>query len=197
MSATALYFPFTYVFSDVLTEVYGFAKARTVLWQVLCASVFAGMLYQVVVLLPSAPGVAGAEAYAQVLGSVPRILVGGWIAVFVGAYINDLVMAKMKVATRGKYFSLRAFTSTLAGEGANTALFYIIALFGVIPHSVLITSILSGWFLKVAVETVMLPVTYIIVKKIKRIENEDFDDSETDFSPLPLGTSLLTPQARS
>ena len=193
VSATALYFPFTYIFGDILTEVYGFAKARKVLWQVLGASVLAGIIYQVVVLLPAAPGFEGSDAYTRVLGAVPRILVGGWLAVFVGAYLNDVIMAKMKVLTNGKHFGARAILSTVVGEGANTSIFYMVALFGILPHSILIASILSGWFLKVAVEVLMVPVTARVVHYIKRIEQEDYYDKQTNFTPFSFDEATTVP----
>lgn len=184
VSATVLYFPFTYIFSDVLTEVYGYARARAVVWQVLLVSVLAGVLYQIVVFLPPAAGFGANDAYAQVLGSVPRILIGGWIAVWTGALLNDYVMAKMKIWNNGQHFWMRAIASTVVGEGANTALFYVIALYGIIPNGLLLASILSGWFLKVAIETALTPVTAFVVGKIKVAEGEDHFDRETDFNPF-------------
>lgn len=184
VSATVLYFPITYIFSDILTEVYGYAKARSVVWQALLASVIAGVIYQLVVWLPAAAGFDAADAYARVLGSVPRILIGGWIAVWVGGILNDYVMAKMKVWSNGKHLWLRTITSTIVGEGANTVLFYTIALYAVLPNNLLIASILSGWFLKVVVEVVFTPVTYYVVAKLKKAENEDHYDRDTNFNPL-------------
>jgi uncharacterized integral membrane protein (TIGR00697 family) len=184
VSATVLYFPITFILADVLTEVYGYAKARSVLWYVLAASVIAGILYQLVVWLPAAPGFESADAYARVLGSVPRILLGGWIAVWVGSLLNDYVMAKMKVWTKGAHLWARTIGSTIVGEGANTVLFYLIALYALIPNSILFASILSGWFLKVAVEVVMTPITYAVIRKLKKVEGEDHYDKDTDFSPF-------------
>lgn len=184
VSATVLYFPITYIFADILTEVYGYSKARNVVWQAFLASVIAGLIYQLVVWLPPAIGFDANEAYARVLGSVPRILLGGWIAVWAGGITNDYVLAKMKVWTKGKYLWTRTIGSTVVGEGVNTALFYTIALSGVLPNNLLIASILSGWFLKVAVETVLTPVTYAVVNKLKKAENEDYYDTNTNFNPL-------------
>ena len=101
VSATVLYFPITYIFSDILTEVYGYSKARSVVWQALLASVIAGLIYQLVVWLPPAIGFDANDAYTRVLGQVPRILVGGWIAVLVGGILNDYILAKMKIWTKG------------------------------------------------------------------------------------------------
>jgi uncharacterized integral membrane protein (TIGR00697 family) len=184
VSATVLYFPITYIFSDILTEVYGYAKARAVVWQVLFASVIAGLIYQLVVWLPPAIGFEANDAFTQVLGSVPRILIGGWIAVWVGGILNDYVLAKMKVKMNGKYLWVRTIGSTVVGEFANTVLFYSIALYGVLPHSLLVSSILSGWFLKVLVEVIFTPVTYLVVARLKKIESEDFYDKDTNFNPL-------------
>lgn len=184
VSATVLYFPITFIIADVLTEVYGYARARRVLWQVLLASVLAGIVYQIVVWLPAAPGFDAAPAYSRVLGAVPRILLGGWIAVWVGSILNDYIMARMKVWTNGKYLWMRTIGSTIVGEGANTALFYMIALYAIIPNNILVASILSGWFLKVVVEVVMTPVTYAVVNKLKKVEGEDYYDRNTDFNPL-------------
>jgi uncharacterized integral membrane protein (TIGR00697 family) len=186
VSATVLYFPITYIFADVLTEVYGYAKARSVVWQVLAASVLAGLIYQLVVWLPPAMGFDAGDAYARVLGSVPRILIGGWIAVWVGGILNDYVLAKMKIWTNGKYLWTRTIGSTIVGEGANTVLFYTIALYSIIPNEILFASILSGWFLKVVVEIVFTPVTYVVVAKLKREEGEDYYDRDTNFNPLVL-----------
>jgi hypothetical protein len=186
VSVTVLYFPFTYIFADVLTEVYGYAKARSVVWMVLFSSVLAGVIYAIVVLLPPAAGFDANNAYTRVLGQIPRILLGGWIAVWVGGILNDYILAKMKIWTKGKHLWTRTIGSTIVGEGANTALFYLIALYAVIPTGLLVTSILSGWFLKVMVEVVMTPFTYLVVNKLKKVETEDYYDYKTDFNPLKI-----------
>jgi queuosine precursor transporter len=184
VSVTVLYFPITYIFSDILTEVYGYARARAVLWTVLFASIIAGLLYQVVVYLPPAVGFDANEAYSRVFGSVPRVLLGGWIAVFAGDILNNFVLAKMKLMTSGKFLWLRTITSTLVGQFVNTLLFYVIALYSVLPSDLLVTSIVSGWLIKVGVEIVFTPITYLIVGYLKKTENEDFYDRGTNFNPL-------------
>lgn len=184
VSATVLYFPLTYIFADVLTEVYGYAKARSVVWMVLISSVLAGLIYILVVFLPPAAGFDANDAYTRVLGQIPRILIGGWIAVWVGGILNDYILAKMKIWTNGKHLWARTIGSTIVGEGANTVLFYVIALYAVIPTGLLITSVLSGWLLKVAVEVIMTPVTYRVVSKLKKAESEDYYDTHTNFNPL-------------
>lgn len=184
VSATVLYFPITYIFSDILTEVYGYAKARSVVWQALLASVIAGIIYSLVVWLPPAMGFDANDAYARVLGSVPRILIGGWIAVWAGGILNDYVLAKMKIWTKGKHLWARTIGSTIVGEGVNTVLFYTIALYAVLPNNLLVSSILSGWLLKVIVEIIFTPVTYYVVRRLKKVENEDYYDTNTNFNPL-------------
>lgn len=184
VSATVLYFPFTFIFGDVLTEVYGYAYGRSVVWKVFACSIIAALLYQFVVWLPAASGFDAGDAYARVLGSVPRILIGGWVAVWVGGMLNDYVLAKMKVWTNGKHLWARTIGSTIVGEGANTVLFYVIALYSVLPGGLLVSSIVSAWFLKTLVEVVLTPVTYYVVAKLKKAEGVDHYDRDTDFNPL-------------
>ncbi len=187
VSATVFYFPFTYIFADILTEVYGYAESRRAIWKAFFCSVIAGLVFQVIVFLPPAMGFDANDAYTRVLGSVPRILIGGWIAVWAGAILNDYVLAKMKVWTNGKYLWARTIGSTVLGEGVNTILFYSIALYGVIPNELLVSSVLSGWFIKTLVEIVMTPVTYVVIKKLKKTEGIDYYDKDTDFNPFTFG----------
>jgi len=184
VSVTVIYFPITYLFGDVLTEVYGYARSRSVIWKVFFSSLLAGVIYEIVILVPPAPGFQGNEAYTRVLGTVPRILFGGWVAVWVGGILNDYVLAKMKIWTNGRYLWTRTIGSTIVAEFANTALFYTIALYAVIPTRLLVDSVLSGWLLKTAVETILTPWTYWVVNKLKKLEHEDYYDRNTDFNPL-------------
>lgn len=186
VSVTVLYFPVTYIIADILTEVYGYAVARKVVWYVFAASVIAGLVYWLVSVIPAAPGFEGNDAYVRVLGQVPRILIGGWVAVWAGGILNDYVLAKMKIWTKGKHLWARTIGSTIVGEGANTVLFYVIALSGVIPAGLLIASILSAWFLKTALEAVLTPLTYYVVDKVKKVEGIDVYDTDTDFNPFKL-----------
>lgn len=186
VSVTAIYFPLTYIFADVLTEVYGYAVGRRVLWTVLLCSALAAILYQFAAWLPPAAGFTGNAAYVQILSQVPRIVLGSWVAVFFGEILNDFVLAKMKVWTEGKHLWLRLVGSTVAGQLTNTALFYTVGLYGVIPNALLCESIISGWLIKCAVETALIPVTYVVINKVKQIEHEDFFDRTTDFNPFTL-----------
>lgn len=185
-SVAVLYFPLTYIFSDVLTEVYGYAQSRKVVWLVLLCSVLAGALYQITVYVPAASGFMDGAAYTRVFGSVPRIVCGGWIAVWMGGIANDYVLAKMKVRMQGRYLWMRTISSTIVGEGINTVVFYLIALSGILPTSLLFISILSSWLIKVLIEIVFTPITYAVVNHLKRVEQEDYFDRETNFNPFVL-----------
>lgn len=184
VSVTVLYFPLTCVLADILTEVYGYARARAVLWTVLFASFGAGLVYQLVVWLPPAASFDANAAYARVFQQVPQVVIGSWIAVFAGDTVNNYVMAKMKVLSRGRHLWLRTIGSTVAGQFVNTVLFYGIGLYGVLPNDVMREAIVAGWLLKTAVEVGMTPITYAVVRALKRAEAEDFYDTDTNFNPL-------------
>ncbi|MFC1723953.1 queuosine precursor transporter [Nanoarchaeota archaeon] len=189
VSVTALYFPVTYIIADILTEVYGYAEARKVVWVVFFTSIIAGLIYWLVASLPPAAGFDANAAYLRVLGQVPRVLLGGWIAVWTGGILNDYILAKMKLITKGKHLWMRTIGSTIVGEGANTMLFYAIALYGVIPSHLLVSSIISGWVLKIIVETVFTPVTYYVIRKVKQAEQIDYYDRRTNFNPFRFRTT--------
>lgn len=184
VSITVLYFPIVYIISDVITEVYGYSEARLITWVTLICSVLAGLIYLLVAFSPSPEFFVVSEAYKIVFGVVPRVLVGGWIAVFAGDILNNYVLAKMKVWTKGKNLWARTIGSTILGQGVNTILFYLIALSGVLPINVLIISILSAWGFKILVEILFTPLTYYIVNKVKKIEGEDYYDTNTNFNPF-------------
>jgi uncharacterized integral membrane protein (TIGR00697 family) len=184
VSITVLYFPITFIFADVLTEVYGYAYARRVLWTVMLCAFLAGMMYQLVVLVPPAPSFQNNDAYLTVFGIVPRVLLGSWVAVFAGEILNDYVIAKMKIWTKGKHLWSRLIGSTVVGQLVNTAIFYVIALYGILPDRILVESVISGWAMKVLVEIAVIPVTYWIVAKLKKIENVDYYDVDTNFNPF-------------
>jgi len=183
-SAPILFFPVTYIIADILTEVYGYAKARSVLWMVIISSLIMAVLYAVVVYLPPAAGFDANAAFTRVLGQVPRIVFASLVAVFVGGILNDYILAKMKVWTKGKHLWARTIGSTIVGEGADTLLFFLIGFYGVIPTGILISAMVTGWLLKVAIEVIMTPVTYKVVKKLKEVEGEDYYDTNTNFNPL-------------
>lgn len=186
VSVTVLYFPFTYIISDIITEVYGYASARRILWYTLLASILAGIFYQIAVAMPAAPFFDDGPAYKTVFGIIPRVLVGGWLAVFIGDISNNYVLAKLKVLTNGRFLWLRIIASTVVGQFLNTAVFYAVALGGVMPGNALFKGIIAGWVIKTVVETFLMPVTYLIVKKVKKIEGVDYYDNHTNFNPFSI-----------
>jgi len=184
VSITILYFPIVYIISDIVTEVYGYAQARRVLLITLLCSIIAGVIYQLAVYLPPSVIFNANDAYKTVFGVVPRVLVGGWIAVFIGDILNNYVLAKMKVWSKGKNLWMRTIGSTIVGQLANTAIFYLIALYAILPNNVLLISIISAWLIKTAVEAILTPITYMVINKVKKIEDEDYFDDKTNFNPL-------------
>ena len=173
VSVTVLYFPCAYLLGDILTEVYGYAAARRVAWHCLVASMIAGCLYQGVLLIPTIDTVGRQEAFGQVLGAVPRTLIGGWLALWSGMVINHSIMDRMKTWTEGRYLWLRAMMSTLIGEFVNTSFFYLIALSGILTITQLGRAILLATALKVTIEVALLPLTYGVVAYLSEQEEVD------------------------
>lgn len=184
--AGVLFFPISYIFGDVLTEVYGYARARRVVWAGIVAMIFASFMSWFVLMLPPAPGWPHQEAFATVFGSTPRIVLGSLIAFFSGEFCNSFVLAKMKIATKGKYLWMRTIGSTIAGEGVDTLIFYPIAFYGTWSNELLLTVMLSNYCIKVGWEAVCTPVTYAVVNALKKAEHEDYFDYRTDFTPFSL-----------
>jgi uncharacterized integral membrane protein (TIGR00697 family) len=186
--AGVLFFPVSYIFGDILTEVYGYARARRVVWSGFGALVFASFMSWVVLALPPAAGWPHQAAYETVFGATPRIVLGSLIAFFCGELCNSYVLAKMKVATAGRYLWLRTIGSTIVGEGVDSLIFYPIAFYGIWSNELLITVMFSNYCIKVGWEAVITPFTYLIVNFLKRAEHEDFFDYHTDFNPFTLKT---------
>lgn len=187
-SAGVLFFPVSYVFGDILTEVYGFARARRVIWAGFAALVFTAVMASVVVALPPATGWPNQAAYEIAFGNLWRIVAASMIAYFCGEFVNSYVIARMKVATAGRYMGLRFVGSTLASEAVDSTLFYPLAFYGsgLMPNELVLTLMVSQFGLKTLVEIVMLPVTLSLVTFIKRAENEDYFDTSTNFTPFKL-----------
>ena len=187
VSVTVLYFPIVLLISDVMTEVYGYAVAMSVLWYTVLASVLAGIFYQIAVAVPAAPFFEAGAAYETVFGIVPRVLVGGWLAIFAGDFSNNYVLARMKVLTSGRWLWMRTIGSTFVGQLVNTAVFYLVALSGILPANALVQAIILGWLLKTLIEVILTPVTYLVIAWVKKVEKTDFYDRETNFNPFKLG----------
>jgi uncharacterized integral membrane protein (TIGR00697 family) len=186
--AGVLFFPVSYVFGDILTEVYGYARARRVIWAGFAGLAFASFMAAVVVALPPASFWPHQAAYEVAFGSTWRIVAASIFAYFCGEFVNSYVLAKMKILTAGKWLWTRTIGSTIAGEAVDSALFYPLAFYGsgIIPDDKLPLVMLSQFVAKVAVEVVLTPVTYKVVGWLKRAENEDYYDRKTDFNPFTL-----------
>lgn len=184
--AGILFFPVSYVIGDVLTEVYGYAYARRCIWAGFAAMVFMAFMALVVVALPPAAAWGGQDAYEQVFGQVPRIVMASIIAFWAGEFTNSVVMARMKVWTQGKALWSRTIGSTIVGQGVDSALFYPIAFLGAAGWTtdLVITVAITQWALKTGWEIILTPVTYKVVHFLKNREGVDVFDTNTDFSPF-------------
>lgn len=187
--AGVLFFPISYLFGDVLTEVYGYARDRRVVWAGFGALVFASIMAATIVHLPpAAEWVDKQSAVETIFGNTPRIVLASMIAFWCGTFVNSYVLARMKVWTQGRWLWTRTIGSTLAGEAVDSALFYTIAFAGLWSVDLLVTVMLTQYVLKTGWEVLMTPVTYRIVGFLKRAENEDYYDRDTNFTPFSLKT---------
>ena len=195
LPAAVTLFPIAYIFGDILTEVYGYARARQVIWTGFICNLIVVVAIWIGGQLPAAPfWSAGAfnspesaqQAYQAILGFTPRLLLASFIAYLIGEFLNSFVLAKLKVRTEGRFLWLRTISSTIVGEGADSAVFITIAFIGIIPGSGLVNAILSQWTFKVVYETLATPRTYLVVNTLKRVENEDYFDRDTDFNPVTM-----------
>jgi uncharacterized integral membrane protein (TIGR00697 family) len=188
--AGTLLFPVSYIFGDVLTEVYGYRQSRKVIWTGFALSALMALIFWLVGHLPGEgewEAYAGQRAYEAILGGVSSggIIVASLVAYFAGEFSNSYVMAKMKIATQGRWLWTRTVGSTLIGEGVDTTLFVMIAcLLGVFPWSIALTLIVTNYIFKVGIEALMTPATYRVVNGLKRAEHEDYYDYDTDFNPF-------------
>jgi uncharacterized integral membrane protein (TIGR00697 family) len=183
VSVTVLYFPFTYLIGDVITEVYGYAHSRRVIWISMFCSIAGSAIAGGQLAVPAVTFI-DADAYRRVFLPSLMVSVAGLLAFFAGDVCNSYVLAKLKIWDRGKRLWIRFVASTIVGEGVNTALFYGIALHNVLPQRLLLRGVLMGWTLKVIVEVVMLPVSYAVVRFLKRSEAVDHYDYDTNFNPF-------------
>jgi queuosine precursor transporter len=186
--AGVLFFPISYVFGDILTEVYGYARSRRVIWTGFAALAFASLMAWIIVQLPPAPFWQNQGAYEIAFGSTWRIAAASLVAFACGEFVNSFVLAKMKIATAGRWLWTRTIGSTIFGEGIDSLLFYPLAFYnsGIIPNDKLPLVMAAQFLLKVGVEVVFTPVTYKIVGWLKRAEHEDYYDRTTNFNPFAL-----------
>lgn len=188
--AGVLFFPISYVFGDILTEVYGYARARKVVWAGFGALAFAAFMSWAILKFPPAPGWPHQQAYETVFGATPRIALASLAAYFCGELCNSYVLAKMKLLTAGRFLWMRTIGSTLVGEAVDSLVFYPAALLGAPgwTHEQVLQVLWSNYLLKVGWEIVMTPFTYKIVNFLKWAESEDYFDRQTRFTPFSLET---------
>jgi uncharacterized integral membrane protein (TIGR00697 family) len=185
--AGVLFFPISYIFGDILTEVYGYGRDRRVVWAGFAALAFASIMAAVVVHLPpSKSSFANQAAVEAIFGSTPRIVVASIIAFLCGTFVNSFVLAKMKIWTRGRWLWTRIIGSTLCGELVDSLLFYVIAFAGRMPQRELVGLLFTQYLLKSGWEIVAAPLTYRVVAFLKKAENEDYYDTATNFTPFSL-----------
>jgi len=187
--AGVLFFPLSYVFGDVLTEVYGYARARKVVWAGFGATIFASIMSTVVLAFAPAPGEWDQNYHAAmqtVFGNTPRLVLASLVAYFCGEFCNSFVLAKLKIRTAGRFLWLRTIGSTIVGEGIDSLIFYPLAFYGLWSNERVLTVMMTNYSLKVGWETLMTPVTYKIVNALKRAESEDYFDRGTNFTPFSL-----------
>lgn len=182
--AGILFFPVSYVLGDVLTEVYGYARARRCIWVGFAALLFMAFMSWAVVAMPPAAGWTGQGAYEAVFGQVPRIVFASIAAFWAGEFVNAYVLARMKVWTRGRALWTRTIGSTVVGQAVDSAIFYPLAFLHVWPTRQVATVMVTNWAMKVAWEVVLTPLTYAVVGWLKRREGVEVFDTATDFSPF-------------
>lgn len=192
MPVAVIVFPVAYIFGDVLTEVYGYARARQVIWIGFGCNLLAVLAIWIGGLLPPAPfwnasvypsADAAQQAYQAILGFTPRLLVASFTAYLAGEFLNSFILAKIKIATAGRWLWVRTISSTLAGELADSGLFLSIAFAGIVPAASLLPMVVAQWLFKSAYEAMATPLTYLVVNFLKRTEQEDYYDRGTDFAP--------------
>ena len=183
LSVTIFYFPLVYVLSDVITEVYGYAIARRLLWYTIAAQVFATIVFQLAIAAPPSAALRDNQSYIDVLATAPRLVLFGTLAIFSGDTVNNLVVAQMKVWCRGRFLPVRFVLSTFCGQLIDTTIFYVFAL-GTLPRSALGKSIALETAISVAIAILCLPVSQAAAGWLKRAEGVDVFDIDTDFSPF-------------
>jgi uncharacterized integral membrane protein (TIGR00697 family) len=187
LPAGVVIFPISYIFGDVLTEVYGYRQARRVIWLGFFCNLVAVVAIWIGQVLPPASFWDGQKAYERILGYTPRLMVSSFLAYLVGEFANSFVLAKMKIATKGRWLWSRTIGSTLVGEGLDSLVFMTLAFVGTIPTMALALAILAQWVVKSAYEAAVTPLTYIVVNFLKRKEGMDVFDYDTKFNPLLIG----------
>lgn len=184
VSGATIIFPFSYIFGDILTEVYGYAASRRMIWMGFFAMILMAFCYWIIQILPAASFWNNQSSYEAILGSTPRIVTASVIAFFVGEFCNSYVLSRLKVIMKGKQLWVRTISSTIVGEGLDTIIFFLMAFGGVISMQNLWFVIVSVYVLKVCIEIVCTPITYYVVGKLKKLEGIDIYDTHVDYNPF-------------
>ncbi len=184
--AGVLVFPLAYILNDVITEIWGYSKARLIIWAGFAVNLLMVFFFTLTLAVPAAPFWEGQAAFAAVLGSTPRIVAASLLAYLLGSFLNAWIMSRFKVKTKGKGFSLRAVLSTVIGEGADSAIFISVAFAGLFPTAALMTMMATQALVKIAFEIVVLPLTVAVVNKVKKMEGTEAFDYKISYNPFRL-----------
>ena len=185
-TAGLLIFPVSYIINDIIAEVWGYRKARLIIWYGFLMNFLTVIIFRLSIVVPGSENFSHQEAFQLVLGNTERISLASFVAFLIGSFLNAMVMSKMKIFQKGRNFSLRAVVSTLVGEGADSLVFFTIAFAGVIPNKDLMTLILTQTAMKTGYEILVLPLTNVIVRWVKRKEQEDVFDEGISYNPLKI-----------
>jgi queuosine precursor transporter len=184
MPAAIIIFPISYILGDVFTEVYGYRQARRIIWLGFFCNLFLVIVVYIGLVIPAASFWDGQAAYERILGYTPRILAASFLAYLTGEFSNSFVLAKIKIATKGRMLWLRTITSTLIGQGLDSMVFITLSFVGTMPIEALFLAVLTQWIVKSLYEAMVTPITYMAVNFLKRHEGLDVYDYDTKFSPL-------------
>lgn len=179
-------FPFTYILSDILTEVYGYRGSRPIIWAGFCAIIFMAIMYTFVGILPAAPFWHDQNSFEIILGQVPRIVIASLLGYLAGSFSNSFILSRMKVWMKGKYLFARTIGSTIIGEGIDSIIFVLVGFAGLIPDTSLLEVIVSSYLIKIGIEIIVTPITYKAVNYLKAKENIDTYDTDISYSPFKL-----------
>jgi uncharacterized integral membrane protein (TIGR00697 family) len=189
VTATAglLIFPVSYILNDVIAEVWGYRKARLIIWIGFSMNFLAVTIFKISIVLPASPFFENQHAFETILGNTQRIAAASFLAFLCGSFLNAFIMSRMKVATQGRGFSVRAVVSTIFGESFDSLVFFTIAFYGVLPNKELLILIATQTAMKTGYEILALPITNAVVKWVKKVENEDVYDEDISYNPLKIG----------
>jgi uncharacterized integral membrane protein (TIGR00697 family) len=184
LPAAIIIFPISYIFGDILTEVYGYSRARRVIWLGFFCNLLMVIAIWIAQILPPASFWQAQAAYEQILGFTPRLLSASFLAYLMGEFANSFILAKLKILSQGRFLWIRTIGSTLVGQGLDSLVFITIAFWGTIPGAAMISAIITQWLVKSSYEALATPLTYLVVNFLKRKENIDVYDRTTNFNPL-------------